>query len=137
MPMKRTYQFKNRISELDRLIRELADFGRKKNISKKCQHQIQLAIEEHFTNIVSHGYADDAEHTIDIRLACENNVAEITIEDDGVPFNPLKVSPPDTTLPLEERKIGGLGIYLAWQCMDEITYQRKKNKNILWLRKKV
>ena len=137
MTIKRTYQFKNHVSELDRLIGELEDFGKKKNISKKCQQQIQLAIEEHFINIVLHGYADEDEHIIDIRLACENNVAEITIEDDGVPFNPLELSPPDTTLPLEERKIGGLGIHLARQCMDDITYQRKKNKNILWLKKKV
>lgn len=137
MTIQRSYQFKNRLTELERLCRELETFGREKKLSQKCQYEIHLAVEEHFTNIVTHGFTDQAEHLIDVLLACENNVVEITIEDDGIPFNPLNIKRPDTKLPLEERKLGGLGIHLTRHCMDDITYYRKDNKNILVLKKNV
>jgi anti-sigma regulatory factor (Ser/Thr protein kinase) len=61
----------------------------------------------------------------------------VAIEDDGIPFNPLEKETPDTDLPLEERKIGGLGIHLVRNLMDKVSYQRRVDKNRLTLVKNI
>ena len=55
----------------------------------------------------------------------------VTVSDDGVAFNPLAVPPPDTTLPLEERELGGLGIHLVRNLTDEATYGRLGGRNVI------
>ena len=132
-----SYTFKNDLSELDHLCRKVDRFGQKLGLPKKCLFEIHLALEEHFTNVVSHGYNDANEHRIKISLAHENNMVEIQIEDDGIPFNPLETSPPDVKCRLEDRKIGGLGIHITKHCVDEIGYQRKGDRNVLTLKKYV
>lgn len=130
-----SYEFKNELSELDRLSKKLDQFGKILGIAPKCLFEIHLAVEEHFTNVVSHGYTDNADHWIKITLMHENKTVKIRIEDEGVPFNPLEAKAPDVKCRLEDRKVGGLGIHLAKQCVDDINYQRKENRNILTLKK--
>ncbi len=129
------YEFKADLSELDRLSQELDRFGKTLGLSPKCLFEIHLAVEEHFTNVVSYGYTDKKEHWIKITFAHENKTVEICIEDEGVPFNPLDAKTPDVKCCLEERKPGGLGIHLTKHCVDGITYQRKGPKNTLKLKK--
>jgi len=137
MVEKITYEFKNNLSELEGLKKNLDRFCQKLSLKEKCRFEMHLAVEEHFTNIVSHGYIDGAEHIIRMTLSHRGKTIEIIIEDDGVPFNPLEIKPPNIKVPLEERKIGGLGIYLTKKCMNDVEYQRKKGKNILTLRKQI
>ncbi len=66
----------------------------------------------------------------------ERNVL-LTFTDEGVPFDPLQRSDPDITLSAEERKIGGLGIFLVRKIMDDVRYIREDGKNILRIRKKI
>jgi len=132
-----SYTFKNDLSELDRLGREVDRFGQLLGLNKKCLFEIHLALEEHFTNVVSHGYQDAHEHTIKVSLAHANNRIEIKIEDDGIPFNPLEISAPDVRCGIEDRKIGGLGIHIAKHCVDKVEYQRKNDRNVLILKKYV
>ena len=61
----------------------------------------------------------------------------VTFIDSGMPFDPLKKEDPDVTLPAEEREIGGLGIYMTKQAMDEVSYEYKDGQNILTLVKKL
>ena len=98
-----SYTLKNDFSELDRLRQKLDEFGKSLELPKKCLFEIQLAVEEHFTNIVSYGYSDKVEHRIKIDLFYQNHTVEICIEDDGTPFNPLTSEPPDVKCPLEKR----------------------------------
>jgi len=132
-----TYTFKNDLSELGPLSRAVDRFGQKLGLNKKCLFEIHLALEEHFTNVVSHGYQDDHEHTIKVSLVYADQAVEIKIEDDGVEFNPLETSAPDVKCRLEDRKIGGLGIHITRHCVDEIDYQRQDDRNVLILKKYV
>jgi anti-sigma regulatory factor (Ser/Thr protein kinase) len=61
----------------------------------------------------------------------------VTVEDDGVPFNPLEATEPDLDRPLEERSIGGLGIHLVKNLMDDVEYRREAGRNYLVMRKRV
>jgi anti-sigma regulatory factor (Ser/Thr protein kinase) len=88
-------------------------------------------------NIINYAYTDEQEHTIEVRVEFFGDRLTVTIEDDGIPFNPLEKDTPDTELPLEERKIGGLGIHLVRNMMDKVSYQRRITKNRLTLVKNI
>ena len=104
--------------------------------SVKAQMQIDVAVEELFVNIAHYAYGADTGDT-DISLQITDAPKAITIElrDSGKPFNPLEKEDPDTSLSAAERKIGGLGIFMAKKSVDEIAYRREDDQNILTLRK--
>jgi serine/threonine-protein kinase RsbW len=95
----------------------------------------QLAVEEAITNIITHGYPP-GQGEIGIRCRATPRYIEIRIEDSAVPFDPLSLPEPDLSGNVEDRKIGGLGVFLIRQVMDGISYRRKNGKNILKLEKK-
>ncbi len=104
----------------------------------KAQLQIDVAIDEVFTNIASYAYPEGAGMaTVQIDFDAATRVASIVFEDDGIPFNPLKAKEPDITLSAEERPIGGLGIFLVRKTMDDVRYERRDDKNILTIEKKI
>lgn len=137
MPVKTTFRFKNDLSELENLCQTLERFGRSLGLQPKGLFEIQLAAEEHFANIVLHGYADKHVHWITMRLSCEEEMAIVCLEDDGIPFNPLKLAAPDTVCCVEERPLGGLGVHLVKRCVDKMDYRREGRKNILTLKKRI
>ena len=104
----------------------------------KAQTQLDVAVDEIFTNISSYAYTDghgDATVRFDFDEAAR--LATVTFMDSGVPFDPTKRSDPDVTLSVEERQIGGLGIYLVKKTMDEFSYERRDGMNVLTIRKKI
>jgi anti-sigma regulatory factor (Ser/Thr protein kinase) len=103
-------------------------------LSKRCKCEIDLVSEELFTNIISYGYTDDAEHWIETTLSLEHGTLIMRIEDDGIPFNPLEAESPDLDSSLEERCIGGLGVHFAKHFAKDVFYERCGNKNILTLK---
>ena len=128
-------ELRNSLSELDSLCQKLQQFAEGLCLSNKALFQICLAIEEIFSNIITYGYTDDAVHWIKIAISYEQGIFAIRLEDDGIPFNPLSAEEPDCECPVEERKVGNLGIHLCKKVMDEMLYERCGNKNVLTLRK--
>ena len=134
---KTSFLLKNETSELNTLCAHIEGFCDAMGLNQKVMFEINLALDELFTNIVSYGFSDDAEHSVKIDISCLDDTLNIRIEDDGKPFNPTKAEAPDVKCILEDRDIGGLGIFLIKKVMDEITYKREKGKNILILKKSV
>ena len=132
-----TFELKNKLSELDRLCLNCEEIGQSIGVSDKSIFEMNLALDELFTNIISYGFQDNHEHTIKIRITIEGDQLQMRIEDDGVPFNPLESKTPDFQCDIEECKIGGLGIHLIKKLMDDIQYQRVADKNILVLGRKI
>jgi serine/threonine-protein kinase RsbW len=95
----------------------------------------QLAVEEAITNVIVHGYRQPGG---EIAVSCRTGEdrVEVRIADAAPRFDPLSLTEPDLEGTAEERKIGGLGVYLIRQVMDEISYRYEDNKNILILTKK-
>ncbi len=116
---------------------QLETLAREQGIPPKVLHEIQLAVEELLTNILNYAYPDQREHEIKVRLLPGESEFIIEVADDGRPFNPLEQPKPDLTLPLEQRPIGGLGIYMIRKSMDRIEYRRADGKNILVMVKKI
>lgn len=128
---------KNNLAELDRLTLVIEEFGTKHQWPLKLIYGINLALDELVTNVISYGYEDAGEHEIHVRFSVENEQLRLVIEDDGRPFNPLDVAEPDLTKPIEERDVGGLGIFLVRKTMDHVEYQRRANRNILTMTKHI
>lgn len=104
----------------------------------KAQLQIDVAVDEVFTNISSYAYSGGSGMaTVRIDFDAETRVTSISFEDKGVPFNPLEQEEPDVTLSAEERPIGGLGIFLVRKTMDQVRYERRGDTNVLVIEKKI
>ena len=135
--MKRDYCFelKSKLSELNTLCRHLEDCGNVMELPQKCLFEINLGLDELFTNIISYGFDDGTEHQIKFSLAKDKETLVVKVEDDGVPFNPLEAVGHEVSDDLDSINIGGLGIHLVKKMMDDINYQRVEGKNKLILKK--
>lgn len=130
-------ELKNSLSELSTLGSSLEQFGAELGLSSKTLFEISLSIEELFSNIISYGYTDDAVHWIKVAISHEDDMLVIRLEDDGIPFDPLMAEEPDCECPIEQRKIGNLGIHLTKKFMDDMVYERLENRNVLTVKKKI
>jgi len=128
---------KNRPEEKKRLLQALQGFAVEHQLPAPAIQAADLALEEHLTNVMSYGYTDAASHDIHIRLSCDDRSLLIEVEDDGREFDPLTCPKVDTSVPLDERNIGGLGIHLMRQFMDALEYRREGDRNILRLTKRL
>lgn len=104
----------------------------------KAQMQIDIAIDELFGNIAHYAYNTEVgSATVRVEVSEAPLAVIITFIDNGVPYDPLGKDDPDITLSAEEREIGGLGIYMVKQSMDEIAYEYKDGQNILKIKKNI
>ena len=101
----------------------------------KIKHQIGIAVDEIFSNIVHYAYHADIGYA-KVRISVGHDIT-IEFEDSGIAYNPILADDPDITLPAEDRKIGGLGVFMVKNLMDLVEYRRDGNNNILTIKKRV
>lgn len=132
-------EFIAKIDELPNVISFIETELEKFEFSFKIITQFNLVVEELFVNVASYAYKDksDGKCKISIEYNKEKQEVKLSMEDNGIKFNPLEKEDPDTTLSVEDRPIGGLGILLVKKNMDNIEYKYEDNKNILILSKNV
>ncbi|HKJ79743.1 MAG TPA: ATP-binding protein [Prolixibacteraceae bacterium] len=133
----KNFVIENQIEELSSLVVKIEKLAEEWELSQELAMKINLVIEEAVSNIIFYAFNDKKKHVIKISISVEKGKLEITFRDDGIPFNPLDQKKPDINLPAEERPVGGLGIFLISQMMDEMHYSRDKNQNILILKKSI
>jgi serine/threonine-protein kinase RsbW len=126
---------KNRPEERQRLDQSFREFGKRHGIPDRVLLAVSLALEELFTNIISYGYRDQAEHVVEAAFAVEDGKVRIELRDDGQPFDPTQHPPPNVNLSLDDKPIGGLGIHMARRSLDTIEYCREGEKNVLRMTK--
>jgi len=120
-------------SELERITAAVEDFGAQEDWAPDLVFRVNLVLEELGMNIMNHGY-DEGLHEFDITLVSEDDSLTIEIVDDGRPFDPLHdAKQPDVGAAIEDRPIGGLGIYFVHEMMDEMHYEREQGRNHLTL----
>ena len=100
-------------------------------LDRKAAYRLRLAVDEIATNIATHGYAEAGlEGTVDLRADIEEKALVIYVEDTGVTYDPRGCEPPDDLdLPLEQRQMGGLGVFLAVRGVDKLLYERIGERN--------
>ena len=130
-----SFELKSDLSELKTLCQHLNKFGQVTGLSAACLADVNICLDELFTNIVSYGFADDQEHIIRLTINLDNNGLIFSIEDDGIPFNPLEKKDPEFPADLINARIGGLGIHIVRKLVDDICYKRKRGWNLLTMKK--
>lgn len=102
----------------------------------KASMQISIAVEELFVNVAHYAYTPGTgDVTIGVESYDDPGLVEITLTDSGIPYDPLSKDDPDVTLSAEDRKIGGLGIYMVKKSMDLMKYERIDGKNVVTISK--
>ena len=97
-----------------------------------------MALDDLLNNVVQNAFPNDpTEHQIEVEGEVRDAWVIFTITDDGIPFNPLTVAPPDLSRMLHEREIGGLGIHLVRSMFDEVSYHRNVGRNVLTVKKAI
>lgn len=125
----------NALSEVERLGRIVEAFCESGGIGPELIFPVNLALDEVVTNVIRYAHDDERPHPIVVRLAIDEHALTAEVEDDGRPFNPLDVPPPDIGAGLEERPIGGLGIHLVRSVMSSVEYRREGGRNVLTMKK--
>jgi len=127
----------SRLEEIERLAQAVEAFGAAHHLSDEVIFALNLSLDEVVTNVISYAYADVHDHAIDVHLRLDGDVLRAEVSDDGRPFNPVLVPSPNLDAPIEERRIGGLGVHLVRELMDSLDYRREANRNVLTLTKRV
>ena len=128
-----TLRIKPEHEELDRMTAAVEDLGERDDWPPDLVFKVNLALEELGLNIMDYGL-EDSDQEIEITLTSDSDSLVIEIMDEGRPFDPLTDAPvPDLDGPVEDRRVGGLGIHLVRTMMDEMQYRREQGKNRLTL----
>ena len=117
------------IYEIQRFVKEY--FREQNNYTDKVSGIIDLIVEEIVVNIVNYGFKDKAEGMINVEVDISGGKINLRICDNGIPFNPLDMPAPDINIPLQDRKIGGLGIFFVTQKSSACTYSYEDGMNVL------
>ena len=127
-----------RVENIERVTAFVDEALEELGCSMRSQMQIDVAIDEIFGNIARYAYAPaGGPATVQMDFDPAAGMVSLTFRDQGIPYNPETKEDPDTTLPAEERAIGGLGIFLVKKTMDAMTYHREGDSNVLVIRKKI
>ena len=138
MKVSRTLTVPNCIDEIRTIEELLSEFSEQQDLPPDALFQIQLSLEEIFTNVVNYAHDDNLEHEVEITLSKDEQTVTIEITDDGRPFDPLQDAPEmDTESSLEDRRIGGAGIALTKTMMTALRYHRDDGRNHLIMTKDI
>lgn len=126
---------KNQISELSKLTRFIEELGEELELAPDLVFNLNLALEEAVSNIIKYAYPEESSENIKVEMQNDGKSLIFTLTDSGKPFDPTQIVDADITLSTADRPIGGLGIFIIRQIMNQIEYQRIDEKNILKLKK--
>ena len=125
----------NNLREITVAATQIEEFFAARAQSPAIAYAVNLSVDELLTNTISYGYDDGNPHRIDIAVRMDESVIVVEITDDARPFEPSEVPQPDTGASLEDRPLGGLGIFLVREMMDSFQYRRSQGHNIVTLTK--
>jgi len=132
--MNTEFKITNSHKGLEDLRRNLEEIASSWGLGKKQLFEINLILEELCANNIEHTAGQGGSYLI-IRLSSDGSTCSITVTDNGPPFNPEDIPSPDVTLPLEQRRAGGLGLLLVRHYTDSMTYTRSNDENIIHMEK--
>ena len=135
--MKKEICIKNQISELERVNQFVEEIGEELGLDMELQMNLNLVMEEMVTNVIFYAYPDGM--TADIELLAESDGKELTfvLSDKGVAFDPTAKEDTDLDVNPAERDLGGMGIYIVKNIMNQVSYQRLEGKNLLTMKKTI
>ena len=125
----------NDLQELAGVAEKVDAFCEARDIPPDVGYAVNLSIDEILTNTISYGYDDDEPHRIEIGLRLEADSLVVVIRDDSAPFDLSATPDADIESSLDDREVGGLGLFLVHEMMDEVEYERVEGRNVVTLTK--
>ena len=129
--MPYTLTLHNNVQEASLLAPFIETIAMENGLDHSLTMELNLAVEEAVVNVMEYAYPQGETGEVTIEVSVADGLLDINIIDSGMPFDPTGKSDPDTSLSVEERSVGGLGIFLVRQLMDTVSYHRTDEKNIL------
>ena len=136
-PIRHSITLPNDINTVPQLNDFIDGFSLEAGLDMSMTMSLNLALEEAVVNVMTYAYAPDTQGELILEAVADKGVVTFILTDTGVPFDPTAKEDADTTLGVEDRPIGGLGIFMVRQLMDTVDYQRVDGQNILTLTKKL
>jgi serine/threonine-protein kinase RsbW len=135
--MKKEIRIKNQVNELERVNQFVEEICEELGLDMELQMNLNLVIEEMVSNVIFYAYPQ--EKTEEIELTAESDGKELTfvLSDKGMEFDPTKKEDADPNVNPMDRDIGGMGIYIVKNIMNQVTYQRLEGKNLLTMKKEI
>jgi len=127
----------NDVQEIADIAADVDAFCAAHNLAPEIAQAVNLSLDELLTNTISYGFADDKSHRIGVTIELDGGIITVQLTDDGLPFDPFSAPDPDIDAALEDRPVGGLGVFLVRQLMDEVDYRRAGGRNIVTIRKQI
>jgi serine/threonine-protein kinase RsbW len=135
--MRKEISIKNEVGELARVASFVEEIGEELSLDMELQMNLNLVLEEMVSNVIFYAYPKDT--NADIELIAESDGKELTLmlSDRGREFDPTLKPDLDVTVNPADRELGGMGIFIVKNIMNQVTYQRLKGKNLLTMKKKI
>jgi anti-sigma regulatory factor (Ser/Thr protein kinase) len=130
-PSELSFTLHNQRSEIARMFALLEAFCESHQVSADDMFNVRLVLDEAVINVIVHGFEDTADHHIHVRMKLDSGILAIHIDDDGIAYNPLEAPHPRFDLPIEERRIGGLGVHIMKTLARSVEYRRQGDRNNL------
>lgn len=137
-PSTLTLEVKNELPEVKRATDALRDLWVRLALPEDLEVRVTMCLEEVLSNVIRHGCLPGVDYDIQVHyrvLGGEPGGIEVEVSDNAKAFDPLTLPPPDLTVPLEQRRAGGLGVFLVRRMMDDVRYERRGDRNHFVFRK--
>ena len=126
----------NDLRELARIAERIDEFCEDRNLGPQIGYAVNLSVDEILTNTISYGYDDEEPHEIEIVVSMQGDAIVVVIVDDSTAFDLSQTPDADVESSVEERALGGLGLFLVHQMMDGVEYRHMDGRNVVTLTKK-
>ena len=126
---------KNQVAELDRVARFIEEIGEELSLDMELQMNLNLVMEEMVSNIIFYAYPEGVEATIELSAECDGKELTFVLSDQGRAFDPTLKENFDMDVNPAERELGGMGIFIVKNIMNQVTYQRLEGRNLLTMKK--
>lgn len=135
--MEKKLTIENQLEQLTLVASFVEELCEELGLDASLVFNLNLVLEEAMTNVIMYAFPEGGKHELELTAATEGGTLSLVVKDSGIAFDPTAVPDADVTLTAEERPIGGLGIFLIRQIMDELNYERVDEYNILTMKKKL
>ena len=133
--MRKEICIKNKISELEKIAQFIEEIGEELGLSMELQMNLNLVMEEMVTNVIFYAYPQDEEADIELLVKSDGKELTFVLSDQGKEYDPTAKEDSDMSVNPAERELGGMGIFIVNNIMNNVTYQRLEGKNLLTMTK--
>ena len=135
--MKKEIRIKNQVNELERVNQFIEEICEELGLDMELQMNLNLVIEEMVSNVIFYAYPQEKSEEIELTAESDGKELTFVLSDKGMEFDPTKKDDADPNVNPMDRDIGGMGIYIVKNIMNQVTYQRLEGKNLLTMKKEI